>query len=133
MRIVGALGGIAAEEVVFGASSTGAENDLEQVTAIARQMVGRWGMSVEIGPVTVLPSDELATPQSAPATLDRLDTEVRRIIEECHVQARDLLRENRNRLDAIAEALLRDETLEEESAYAAAGLSPPSRPDGDIG
>ncbi|QVQ50154.1 ATP-dependent zinc metalloprotease FtsH [Spiractinospora alimapuensis] len=132
-RIVGALGGMAAEEVVFGVISTGAENDLEQATSIARQMVGRWGMSVEIGPVTVLSSDELTPTQSAPATLDRLDTEVRRIIEECHVQARDLLTENRDRLDSIAEALLRNETLEEESAYAAAGLTPPARPDGDAG
>ena len=54
-RIIGALGGRAAEEVVFGDMTTGAESDLDQVSNIARQMVGRWGMSEAIGPVTVLP------------------------------------------------------------------------------
>jgi cell division protease FtsH len=56
-RIIGALGGMAAEDLVFGVTTTGAENDLEQATRIARSMVGRWGMSDRIGPVSVLPQE----------------------------------------------------------------------------
>ncbi len=119
-RIIGALGGMAAEEVVYGVITTGSESDLEQVTMIARGMVGRWGMSEKIGPLTILPSE--GQPQAAPATLAAVDDEVRRIVDECYEQAVRLLKENRERLDAIVEALLEHETLDEEAAYAAAGL-----------
>jgi cell division protease FtsH len=61
-RIVGALGGRAAEEVVFAEVTTGAESDLDQVSNIARQMVGRWGMSAAVGPVTVLPPPGQGSP-----------------------------------------------------------------------
>ena len=61
-RIVGALGGKAAEEVVYGTTSTGAESDLDQVSRIARQMVGRWGMSPKIGPIAVLPAEGTEQP-----------------------------------------------------------------------
>src|SRR5699024_12842859 len=56
-RITGALGGMAAESIVFDVVTSGAESDLETATSIARQMVGRWGMSEKIGPVTVLPQE----------------------------------------------------------------------------
>ena len=67
-RIIGALGGRAAEDLVYGEMTTGAESDLEQVASIARQMVGRWGMSEAIGPVTVLPPPGQASPCSPTAT-----------------------------------------------------------------
>ncbi|MFC7326118.1 ATP-dependent zinc metalloprotease FtsH [Marinactinospora rubrisoli] len=126
-RIVGALGGMAAEELVYGVVTTGAESDLETATSIARQMVGRWGMSPEIGPMTVLPGpgQETLGQHFAPGTLDAVDVEARRIIEECYDQARDLLSRNRARLDAIAHALLDRETLDEAAAYTAAGLPHP--------
>ena len=76
-RIIGALGGRAAEEVVFGDMTTGAESDLDQVSSIARQMVGRWGMSEAIGPVTVLPPPGQESPLGldgvAPATKELID------------------------------------------------------------
>jgi cell division protease FtsH len=126
-RITGALGGMAAEEEVFGVVTTGAENDLEDSTRIARAMAGRWGMSERVGPVSVLPKD--ADPRLAgvsDAVLDAVDEEVRRISEECYAEARRLLRENRDRLEAIVEQLLEHETLEEPEIYAAAGIPRPS-------
>jgi cell division protease FtsH len=126
-RITGALGGRAAEEVVYGDVTTGAENDLEHASNIARQMAGRWGMSPAIGPVSVLPSPGQESPFGfdgvAPATKDLVDAEARRIIEECYEQAVATLRASRDRLDHLAKALLERETLDEDEAYAAAGMS----------
>ncbi|MDA0637591.1 ATP-dependent zinc metalloprotease FtsH [Nonomuraea sp. MCN248] len=120
-RITGALGGMAAEDVIFGVVTTGAESDLEQVTMIARGMVGRWGMSQKVGPLTIL-SDDGRRPQASPATLAIVDEEARRIVDECYADAVRTLRDNRDRLDGIVAALLEHETLDEESAYTAAGL-----------
>jgi cell division protease FtsH len=122
-RIIGALGGRAAEGLIFGVTSTGAENDLENATGIARQMVGRWGMSDHIGPVSVLPpeGDPRMTGVSD-SLLDAVDQEVRGIIDECSRRAEELLMENRSRLDNLAEQLLIHETLDEPDAYAAAGI-----------
>ncbi len=126
-RIVGALGGRAAEELVYRDVTTGAESDLEQVTAIARQMVGRWGMSATIGPVSVLPRDgQPAWPLDGSAVSDEtrklVDDEVRRIVDDCYGIASELLGANRDRLDALAHALLEHETLDEDEAYAVAGV-----------
>ncbi|WP_232327447.1 ATP-dependent zinc metalloprotease FtsH [Herbidospora yilanensis] len=120
-RITGALGGMAAEQVVFGIVTTGAENDLEQVTSIARGMVGRWGMSPLIGPLTILPTE--GPPQAASATLASVDDEARRIVDECYADAQRLISDNRHRLEGIVAALLDQETLDEADAYAAAGLT----------
>ncbi|WP_113700750.1 ATP-dependent zinc metalloprotease FtsH [Nonomuraea lactucae] len=120
-RIAGALGGMAAEQVVFGVITTGAENDLEQVTMIARGMVGRWGMSEKVGPLTILPNDGQRS-QASPATLAMVDEEARRIVDECYERAVEVLRDNRDKLDAIVAALLEHETLDEADAYAAAGV-----------
>jgi cell division protease FtsH len=126
-RITGALGGRAAEEIVYGEVTTGAESDLEQASGIARQMVGRWGMSSAIGPVSVLPpagqESPLGLDNVAPATKELVDTEVHRIIEECYEQALSTLRDNRAHLDGLAHTLLNRETLDEDEAYAAAGIS----------
>jgi cell division protease FtsH len=131
-RIIGALGGRAAEEVVFGDMTTGAESDLDQVSNIARQMVGRWGMSEAIGPVTVLPPPGRESPLGldgvAPATKELVDAEVRQIVDGCYAEAVDLLRGHRGQLDRLARALLAAETLDEDAAYAAAGISRASAP-----
>jgi cell division protease FtsH len=125
-RIIGALGGRAAEEVVYGDMTTGAESDLDQVSNIARQMVGRWGMSDAIGPVTVLPPPGQESPLGldgvAPATKELIDAEVRKIVDECYADALRLLRDHRPQLDQLAAKLLESETLDEDDAYAAAGI-----------
>jgi cell division protease FtsH len=127
-RIIGALGGKAAEQEVFGVVTTGAESDLEVVTRIARSMVGRWGMSERVGPLSVLPAEgDPRMAGIADSTLDAVDEEARRITDECYQDARRLLRENRDKLDAIVAQLLLHETLDEPEVYAAAGIPrPPS-------
>ncbi len=132
-RIVGLLGGRAAEQVVFGTVTTGAESDLEQVTNIARQMVGRWGMSDAIGPVAVLPraGESMMFPGVEPASAETravVDNEVRRIVEECYAEALETLQYQRARLDALAGALLTHETLDEPDIYAIVGLPRPPLP-----
>ncbi len=126
-RIIGALGGMAAEQEVFDIVTTGAESDLEMVTRIARSMVGRWGMSERIGPLSVLPPE--GDPRMAGISdglLDAVDEEVRRITDECYAEARRLLRENRDKLDAIVVQLLERESLDEPEIYAAAGIPRPA-------
>jgi cell division protease FtsH len=137
-KIKGALGGRAAEEIVFGEISTGAESDLEQLTALARQMVGRWGMSDALGPISVIPRDGSGpflpgAAEVAPETRKLVDDEVRRIVAEAHDEVVTLLTENRARLDALASALLEQETLDEDDAYAAAGVTrPQATPAGEL-
>ncbi len=133
-RMTGLLGGRAAEELVYGAVTTGAESDLEQATALARQMVGRWGMSEELGLVTVLPADGtgpyglFGEANTSERTRQLLDSEVRKIAEECHERALDMLRDHRDQLDSLARALLEHETLDEADAYAAARIPHPVSP-----
>jgi cell division protease FtsH len=124
-RIIGALGGMAAEQVVYGVITTGAENDLEQVTNIARAMVARWGMSERVGRLSALPSDaqQAYGLSAAPQTLDVIDHEMRRIVDECYDEALRKLRDHRGQLDSLAEALLENETLEETDAYRIAGVT----------
>jgi cell division protease FtsH len=129
-KIKVALGGRAAEEVVYGEISTGAESDIEQLTGLARRMVGRWGMSSAVGPVAVVPRDGSGpyfpgAAEVSPETQRLLDDEVRRIVTEAHDEVVALLRENRERLDSLAAALLEHETLDEDDAYAAAGVARP--------
>jgi cell division protease FtsH len=130
-RIRVAIAGRAAEELVFGDLTTGAESDLAQLTDLAHAMVARWGMSRELGPVA-LDVAELHPVVPGAATLSEdtrreIDREVRRIVAAAHDDALDLLRLERRRLDALAGALLGHETLDQAAAYAAAGLEPPSR------
>jgi cell division protease FtsH len=136
-KIKVALGGRAAEELVFSQPSTGAESDLQQLTEIARQMVGRWGMSDLIGPVSVLSRASQGpllpgVSEASQSSLVLVDHEVRRIVEESHKSVLVLLRENRWRLDALASALLKFETLDESMAYAAAGLPEPGSASGSF-
>jgi cell division protease FtsH len=126
-RLRVALGGRVAEELVYNSISSGAESDIQQMTAIARQMVGRWGMSAAIGPVAVLPADGEGpllpgVAQTSEDTQRLVDAEVRRLADEAHADATDLLRSERAKLDSLTKALLEAETLDEEAAYAAAGI-----------
>ena len=128
-RITAALGGRAAEEIAYGTVTTGAENDLQQVNQIARSMVLRWGMSPKLGPLNLVQPGDGGFPgqQFSPETSNLLDEEVRRIVDECHREGIRMLTENRERLDHLAEAVLKKETLDEDEIYAATGL--PRRPD----
>jgi cell division protease FtsH len=123
-----ALGGRVAEEIVFGEITTGAQNDIKQATELARNMVGLWGMSDVIGPVTVTTENGgLPIPGASdisPVTRQLVDEEVRHLIEEAHEQVTQLMSANRDKLDALAEALLERETLEQDEAYAAAEVKP---------
>jgi cell division protease FtsH len=126
-KIKVALGGRSAEEVVFGETSTGAESDIEQLTGLARQMVGRWGMSAALGPVSLIPRDGSGpllpgTAEVSAETQKLIDEEVRRIVDEAHEEVVALLRDNREKLDSLAARLLEHETLDQDEAYAAAGI-----------
>jgi cell division protease FtsH len=129
-RIRVALGGRVAEEIVYGSISAGAESDIQQLTGIARQMVGRWGMSEAIGPIAVIPSDAQGpllpgVSEVSEATQELIDREVRRLVEEAYETVRRLLSDNRDKLDSLTERLIEAETLDMDDAYAAAGLVPP--------
>jgi len=125
-----ATGGRAAEEVVYGDETTGAESDIRQATQLARNMVGRFGMSDAIGFLSVLPQDGDGSAlmpgvsEVSERTRQRIDDEMRRIVGEAHVEAVQLLTDHRESLDSLAEALYEAETLEGPDAYAAAGLEP---------
>jgi len=128
-RIEVALGGRVAEEVVYGVVTTGAESDIEQLTQIARQMVGRWGMSEKIGPVSVLPSDQSGpflpgASDTSSQTHWLVDQEVQRIVEVAHTSVTQLLTSHRDQLESLARALLKSETLDAADAYAAALVQP---------
>jgi cell division protease FtsH len=121
------LGGRAAEEVVYAKITTGAESDLEHLTEIARQMVGRWGMSDKLGPRTLIPRDGqgpllTGAGEASPQTQWLIDEEVQRIIDEAHAEVTELLTEHREQLDSLTHALLDAETLDAPDAYAAAGV-----------
>jgi cell division protease FtsH len=132
-KIKVALGGRAAEELVLGEPTTGAESDLQQLTAIARGMVGRWGMSPAIGPVTVIPADGRGpllpgAEEPSEETQRIIDEEVRRIVEGAYEETVGLLREHREQLDSLVDALLEHETLDQDDAYTAAGVDRRAEP-----
>jgi cell division protease FtsH len=131
-RIVGALGGRSAEEIIYGTKTTGAENDIEQATDLARRMVTRWGMSEKLGTVQLAPRQNPylgggGFPSEKPfseETARDIDQEVLRIMDECHEGALRLLTKHRRELDALAQALLERETLDEEEILEVTGLAP---------
>jgi cell division protease FtsH len=128
-RIKVALGGRAAERVVFGDLTTGAESDIQNLTQIARGMVGRWGMSETIGAIAVADGREdrllpAVSPASA-STRQLVDEEVRRIIDDAEKEVIELLTRERGRLEALARALLERETLDQPEAYERAGVALP--------
>jgi cell division protease FtsH len=130
-KIKVALGGRVAEQLVYGDVTTGAESDIQNLTKIARGMVARWGMSEEIGPMAIAdgPQDGFllpGAPPASPATQQRVDDEVRRIIDEAEEEVTNLLERERHRLDALAQALLERETLDQADAYRLGGAEAPA-------
>ncbi|MBP6699488.1 MAG: ATP-dependent zinc metalloprotease FtsH [Flavobacteriales bacterium] len=133
-RIIGILGGRTAEEIVYGTRTTGAENDIEQASTIARGMVTRWGMSEELGLVQLAPKQNeylgngfAGYGPSKPFSEDtarKIDQEVQKIIDECHSEARTALNAHRVQLDALAKALLDQESLDEAEILNVTGLPP---------
>jgi cell division protease FtsH len=129
-KIKVALGGRMAERLVYGETTTGAESDIQQLTQIARGMVGRWGMSDAVGPIAVADgrSDGMLLPGQSPtseATQRLVDEEVRRIVDEAEHDTLMLLERERPRVEALARALLAKETLDQAEAYEIAGVPMP--------
>lgn len=132
-RIIGALGGRVAEEIVYKSKTTGAENDIEQATRLARLMVTRWGMSEKLGMVQLAPasnpylegaSSYAGEKPISDATARMIDVEVQRIIDECHDEATRLLTQYRAQLDKLVASVLVHETLDEVQILEVTGLKP---------
>ena len=137
-RIVGMLGGRAAEEIVYNTKTTGAQNDIDQATTIARNMVTRWGMSDRLGLVRLAgrenpflagpDGDDVGRGSISEDTARTIDAEVLRIIDESHDEAKRLLTKHRRELNALADALLKRETLDEREILEVTGLRIPGTP-----
>ncbi|MBW4636395.1 MAG: ATP-dependent zinc metalloprotease FtsH2 [Iphinoe sp. HA4291-MV1] len=122
-RITGALGGRAAEDVIFGSAevTTGAGNDLQQVSSMARQMVTRFGMS-DLGPISLesqtgevfLGRDWMTRSEYSEAIASRVDAQVRVIVEECYKTAKRFVLENRAVMDRLVDLLIEKETIDGE-------------------
>ena len=132
-KISVALGGRVAEEIVYDTITTGAESDIQHLTQIARQMVGRWGMSEKIGPIAVLPTEGQGmflpgVSEVSAETQKLVDAEVRRVVDGAHHEVTALLSEHREQLESLTRALLAAETLDAPDAYRAAGVPQPPGP-----
>jgi cell division protease FtsH len=116
-QIVGLLGGRTAEEIVFGTQSTGASNDFEQATQLARAMVTQYGMSSKLGDIqyegAAMQQQEYGVRPYSEATATAIDDEVRRIMNEAHQQAYEIIQAHRDQHKLIADKLLEFETLDE--------------------
>ncbi|HYI24976.1 MAG TPA: ATP-dependent zinc metalloprotease FtsH [Thermomicrobiales bacterium] len=136
-RLAGMLGGRAAEMVVYGEITTGAENDLKQATSLARRMVGLWGMSEDVGPVYlgtgeehVFLGREITQDKSfSDATSERLDSAVREMVENALRQAVEINQMHRGKLDSLVKALMERETLDAPQVYEIFGPSVPEDPE----
>ena len=142
------LGGRAAEEIVFGEVTTGASNDIEKVTATAKQMVMRFGMSEKLGPRVFghdhgqpfLGREFSAEPDYSDEIAREIDDEIRRMVEAAHVQAKEILTQYRGSLEKLSEILVKRETIEkmefealldggtEEEVFGAEAPPPPEVP-----
>jgi cell division protease FtsH len=120
------LGGRSAEELIFSDPTTGAQNDIERATAIARQMVMEYGMSDTLGPLrfgqsrgeVFLGRDLANTPDYSDEVAASIDAEIRRLIESAHQKAHEILQTNRDVLDHLARELIANETLETDRVQA---------------
>jgi cell division protease FtsH len=135
------LGGRSAEEIAFGKVSTGAQNDLQRSTDIARAMVTEYGMSEVLGAVNYNGHQRptfLENPFAqergnySEETALKIDAEVQRILNDAHETARRVLRERRGTLDTLALRLLEKEVIESEELLAIMGPLPPKDPDGTV-
>jgi len=121
-ELITLLGGYTAEEIAFKEVSTGASNDLEVATTLARNLVTRYGMSDKLGPVSLGKPEpmlflgrDLSTERSySEATAQIIDSETKKLVDEAHVQATKLLKENISILETLAKELIKKETLEKE-------------------
>jgi cell division protease FtsH len=128
-RLATLMGGRTAEELIFSEPTTGAQNDIEVASGIARSMVTEWGMSDELGPQQLgqhagevfLGRDIGHTPNYSEQVAARVDAEIRALIDHAHDEARDILSTHRATLDALAKALMEKETLEGEDLAAILG------------
>jgi cell division protease FtsH len=124
-RLAVMMGGRAAERLVYGELSTGAQNDLQQATALARRMVEEFGMSDQVGPIALaqpglfLPGDGRHPELLSPELSSTVDTEVKRLLEQAEQRAQKLLAERRETLTELAKLLLDRETLEGQELRAA--------------
>jgi cell division protease FtsH len=131
-RLVFMLGGRGAEKLVFNEFSAGAENDLAQVTKLARKMVAHWGMSERVGPVAYRTSEEhpflgreiVEQREFSEQTAHMIDEEVSRILHEADARAMELLRQERDKLDRLSAALEQREMLDEMEVEEIIGPSP---------
>ncbi len=139
-QICSLFGGRIAEELTLGADgvTTGASNDIERATKMARAMVTKWGLSEELGPLMYDEEDEevflgmsagASRSQVSGETAKKIDQEVRAIIDDCYGRAKDILIENRDKLDMMAEALLDYETIDRKQIDEIMSGKKPSPPD----
>ncbi|OUC08043.1 cell division protein FtsH, partial [Litorilinea aerophila] len=134
-ELTGLLGGRVAEELIFAEPSTGATNDLERVTKLAKAMVTRYGMSDAICPLQLQRGDSnpfmgLEIGEQRPYSEEvarRIDQEVRRIVDAAYIRARDILTSNKDKLVLLAETLLEKEVLERKEFLALIGKAQPSQ------
>ena len=131
-RITIIMGGFAAEQIIFGETTTGAQNDIEQATDIARKMICEWGMSEALGPIAygqkeepIFLGKEIARHKDySEETARAIDQEVRAIVEEQMGRARSLLTENKERLVLLAKTLVEKETLDDAQVRELLGFPP---------
>ncbi len=129
-RIVIAYGGYVAEQMIYGETTTGTQNDLKQATEMARRMVCEWGMS-GLGPVSFGAEDEpiflgkeIATHKDySEETAKTIDREIRKILDFCLQTARKIITDNRDKLEALTQALMKSETLSDDEVRMAIGLT----------
>jgi cell division protease FtsH len=131
-RVTITMGGYAAEEIIFAENTTGAQNDIEQATDIARKMVCEWGMTKALGPIAygqkeepIFLGKEIARHKDySEETARAIDQEVRAIVEEGQKRARDILTENKDRLVLLAKTLIDKETLDDAQVRELLGFPP---------
>ncbi len=136
-RVTIAMGGYAAESIVYGQTSTGAQADIEQATDIARKMVCEWGMSEALGPIAygqkeepIFIGKEIARHKDySEETAQKIDYEIRAIVQSCLEKATRLLQEHRAQMDSLTDALIIRETLDDAEVRGLLGLPAAKRSD----
>ncbi len=140
-RITISMGGYAAEDIIFNESTTGAQNDIEQVTDIARKMICEWGMSRELGPIAygkkeepIFLGKEIARHKDySEETAKQIDREVKDIVEYCLKKAKEILTRNKEKLVLLAKTLVEKETLDDSDVRKLLGFPPRKDPNSLLG